>query len=1590
MKLATDKYLVDSFLRFRHRITAWLNQRKSKPLPFLKHCKRLPALSFVAVVALSGCGGGGAPAVATGATTGGGAIKGPLDCSAQGSVIATGSAGKTATGSTPSTGSFTVDMTGLTFPVTVRVSGCMDTVTGATQEFDLSTMVMDSTQTVINATSISTLAVAAAKAAKVGGGAITQADLDAAVATVLNAFGLSAALPNPVTGVFKTAADVTNLALAAEALGEVIKRSATATPGGASIADIMASFAADLADGALDGVAPAGVTIPVPVATASGVNGNLIAKVFDEVAVGQLLVSQVDPLTGVVLNVLPLSAFTNAVAAMATATSGTVVTAASINLAATPTAVNAMPSSMPVIALTGANPLTAAQGSTFTDPGSTVTDNVDTGLTATVTGSVNTAVVGTYTLTYNVSDAAGNAATVVTRTVNVTDQTVPVIALIGANPLTVAQGSAFTDPGSTVTDNVDAGLTATVTGTVNTATVGTYALTYNSSDAVGNAAIAVTRTVNVTDQTAPVIALTGANPLTVAQGSAFTDPGSTVTDNVDVGLTATVTGTVNIATVGAYTLTYNVSDAAGNAATAVTRVVNVITPPNHAPTASNIVVSDSNGGSVVVGDSLNGSYTYGDIDGDAEGSSTFCWLRNGTAISRATVPIYTLLAADSGQTITFEVTPVAVTGVVRGTAVTSAGMSVINSPPVASSVNISDSNGGSILVGDILRGNYTYSDADNDIEGASTFRWLRNGTAIVGATTLNYTMLAADVGQSIAFEVTPVATTGAVAGNAVVSIGVSSIFSASATLKSVDASETVTVAGGGSISVAQNQVLVYLKDDITPAELTALEQAIGTLGGTVLGSSRELGTIQVGIPSTASEANFINAIKPYAGVRSADYNLTLSFSYSNDVGYSAFLKSLPKPAPIMARRALVPATYPAFNGDYWITAIGADKAWSTATGSAAPMATIGIVDSGIKSGQTALAKSRLTRFNGISEQLIFGDDSRFEEHGMYVTALAAGNTASTRGVAWLNHVVHVDVGYTSQICTFGICFDTLKKLHISDTLTGIITALNKGAKLINVSIGAGSCADGSAQQAIHQIKFRDSMTSALVAARKKDALLIFAASNSCLKNDDTLIPFNAIDKAGTTSLWNSNALIVASTHGINPDNRTYTDADDSVMGKVVNIAAPGVCVGWGGGGITGFSDSPANVIACAANAGSGTSFAAPLVTGSAGVVKGVNLTLAAPEVRHILMDSADPIIKFSTPASGATPTAPNKFLNLDKAVQEAQLTTATPLDDTIPLVDAVKGTSYPVNIPVLVPSSGVSALDVVFLTDVSGSYGSYIASMQTQTNQIITDLLGRGIDVNFGVASFSDFPMAPYGDAASGDKAYYLNQAVTSNTAAVTAAVASLDKPLHNGNDWPESQLEALFQVAGSKGLDINNDSVYTGVGELSPTDMGWRPGALRVVVFSTDAFFHDSDLEAGYPGHGFAAVLAELKAQDVLVIGIQSGGNPLATTDVQRVVTATGGSMYNLGSNTSLIASSIASALNAALAKINLSLEIVSGSEWLTLPLPADILAAPAGSTQTFTVNVQGIKNTTGTDKFYDVYVWVRGNGSAIIKRAKIPVVVR
>ena len=63
------------------------------------------------------------------------------------------------------------------------------------------------------------------------------------------------------------------------------------------------------------------------------------------------------------------------------------------------------------------------------------------------------------------TDASGNAATQVTRTINVVsapDNTPPIITLLGSNPITIEVGSAYYDAGATAYDDVDSNITSSI------------------------------------------------------------------------------------------------------------------------------------------------------------------------------------------------------------------------------------------------------------------------------------------------------------------------------------------------------------------------------------------------------------------------------------------------------------------------------------------------------------------------------------------------------------------------------------------------------------------------------------------------------------------------------------------------------------------------------------------------------------------------------------------------------------------------------------------------------------------------------------------------------------------------------------------------------------------------------------------------------------------------------------------------------------------------------------------------------------------------------------------------------------------------
>ena len=153
----------------------------------------------------------------------------------------------------------------------------------------------------------------------------------------------------------------------------------------------------------------------------------------------------------------------------------------------------------PVITVKGAEKVEIAHGSTYTDLGATAVDDVDGDLTDSikVSGSIDTNTYGEQYITYTVTDSSGNVGEF-KRIVVVKELTPPELSLSGNSRVFVKLGETFTEPGYSAIDNADGDITSAVvvSGKVDTGTIGTYYITYTSTDSSGNEAKR-TRTVYV-------------------------------------------------------------------------------------------------------------------------------------------------------------------------------------------------------------------------------------------------------------------------------------------------------------------------------------------------------------------------------------------------------------------------------------------------------------------------------------------------------------------------------------------------------------------------------------------------------------------------------------------------------------------------------------------------------------------------------------------------------------------------------------------------------------------------------------------------------------------------------------------------------------------------------------------------------------------------------------------------------------------------------------------------------------------------------------------------------------------------------------
>ena len=171
---------------------------------------------------------------------------------------------------------------------------------------------------------------------------------------------------------------------------------------------------------------------------------------------------------------------------------------------------------------------------------------------------------------------------------------------------------------------------------------------------------------------------------------------------------------------------------------------------------------------------------------------------------------------------------------------------------------------------------------------------------------------------------------------------------------------------------------------------------------------------------------------------------------------------------------------------------------------------------------------------------------------------------------------------------------------------------------------------------------------------------------------------------------------------------------------------------------------------------------------------------------------------------------------------------------------------------------GSGGVDVYFLVDLTGSFYDDLPNFKSQAPGIIATIKASNPNSRFGLGTFEDYPIYPFGSLSSGDKAYKQISDLTSDTLSIINAINGLYT--RNGYDWPESQLPALFQTATGKGQDLS----LLGYPEASiPAGQraSFRSDASKLILLWTDAPFHlpgDPGL-IPYPGNSVSETAAEL-----------------------------------------------------------------------------------------------------------------------------------
>lgn len=266
------------------------------------------------------------------------------------------------------------------------------------------------------------------------------------------------------------------------------------------------------------------------------------------------------------------------------------------------------------------------------------------------------------------------------------------------------------------------------------------------------------------------------------------------------------------------------------------------------------------------------------------------------------------------------------------------------------------------------------------------------------------------------------------------------------------------------------------------------------------------------------------------------------------------------------------------------------QAWEHTTGDSRIV--VAIIDTGIHASHVELNDGRVIEgFNIITGLPIFANsDSDDNGHGTAVAGVIGAIPNNSKGIAGINW--NIKLMPVKALSADGTG-------EISDVAKGIIWATNHGANIINLSIGGTGF---PASQVLSE---------AVTYAYNHGVLIVAAAGNDLADQGINL------DKSPVYPICADNGLNMIL--GVAATDVNDKKADFSNFGfNCIDIMAPGKRILT-----TAFlpSEPSQNILIY----GSGTSMAAPLVSGVAALLKSSNSNLSNVDLRNILMKTADNI-----------------------------------------------------------------------------------------------------------------------------------------------------------------------------------------------------------------------------------------------------------------------------------------------------------------------------------------------------------------------------